>query len=90
MNTLNTPLADPAPQGALQMSAFLTSGGLHGTLEECQGCTFFIPVDSAFTGLKPWLDSLDGTAKEALIRGHVRLPSSLSALCEIRKLISDL
>lgn len=74
MTTLNAPLADPAPQGALQAASLISSAGLDGTLEECRGCTFLVPVDSAFASVQPWLDTLNGTAKEALIRSHVRPP----------------
>lgn len=73
MATLNTPLAEPAPQGALQASSLISSAGLNETLEACRGCTFFIPIDDAFKGAEDWLGSLNETSIEALLRNHVSL-----------------
>jgi hypothetical protein len=71
MNTLNTPLADPAPAGTPMAAAIISSLSLNNTLNTCRGCTFFIPIDDAFTAVQPWLDSLNGTEKEAVLRTHV-------------------
>lgn len=71
MDTLNTPLADPAPQGALLAADLIAAVGMNETLGSCRGCTFLIPVDSALQAVQPWLDSLNETAKEALVRNHV-------------------
>lgn len=74
MTTLNTPLADPAPQGTPQVSSLISKAGLNGTLEACRGCTFLVPIDDAFKGAEIWLDSLNDTSIEALIRNHVSHP----------------
>jgi hypothetical protein len=74
MNTLNTPLADPAPTGTPLTAGLISSLSLNDTLNTCRGCTFFIPVDSAYEGIRPFLDSLDDNAKIALLKNHVRPP----------------
>lgn len=80
MITLNTPLADPAPLGAIQASKLISTAGLNGTLEACRGCTFFIPIDDAFKGAEGWLGGLNETSTEALLRNHVRLSPGSSPL----------
>lgn len=75
MNTLNTPLADPAPQGLQQAANIITSLSLNATLQECVGCTFFLPVDAAFTSVQDFLDGLDDVAKRALVQNHASSPS---------------
>jgi hypothetical protein len=77
INTLNTPLADPAPTGTPLAASLISSLGLNDTLNACKGCTFLIPVDSAFEGVQPYLDTLDNDAKLALVKNHVRLTTCL-------------
>jgi len=72
MNTLNTPLADPAPIGTPRISSLISSLALNDTMDACRGCTFLIPVDSALEEVQPYLDSLDENAKIALVKNHVR------------------
>jgi len=71
MNTLNTPLADPAPTGTPLALSLISSLSLNDTLNACSGCTFLIPIDTAFQGAQSFLDSLDGEAKIALLKNHV-------------------
>ena len=71
MNTLNTPLADPAPTGTPLAASLISSLSLNDTLNDCRGCTFLIPIDTAFTGMQSFLDSLDNDAKIALLKNHV-------------------
>jgi hypothetical protein len=71
MNTLRTPLADPAPAGTPQTASLISSLSLNNTLDTCRGCTFFIPIDAAFDGPHPYLDSPDANAKIALLKNHV-------------------
>jgi hypothetical protein len=72
MNTLNTPLADPAAMGTPKAAALISSLSLNDTLDNCRGCTFFIPIDDAFTASQPWLDTLNDTEKLAVLKTHVR------------------
>jgi hypothetical protein len=76
MNTLNTPLADPAPNGTPLASSLISSLSLNDTLDTCRGCTFLIPIDAAFAGIQSLLDSLDNDAKVALLKNHVRFTSN--------------
>lgn len=72
MNTLNTPLADPAPTGTPLASALISSLSLNDTVNNCKGCTFLIPIDTAFQSMQSYLDSLDNDVKIALVKNHVR------------------
>jgi len=71
INTLNTPLADPAPTGTPLAASLISSLSLNDTLSGSRGCTFLIPIDTAFAGIQSFLDSLDNDAKVALLRNHV-------------------
>ena len=68
------------------MSNLISKAGLNGTLEACRGCTFLIPVDDVFKGAEAWLEGLNDTSIEALIRNHVspthlRSQASSGGLC---------
>ncbi|TYJ54893.1 hypothetical protein B9479_004401 [Cryptococcus floricola] len=74
VKTLNTPnLALAAPDGALEFASLISSLGWNKTVEECHGCTFFVPVDDAFRSARVnsnysnWSDA----EKQGILRNHI-------------------
>ncbi len=57
--------------GTTEFLKFVDSLGQNQTLEDCDGCTFFVPIDIAFAAIQGAVVGLNETQKRNVLENHV-------------------
>jgi hypothetical protein len=64
-------LASAASLGTPAFINLVSLLNLNQALEACRGCTFFVPVDTAFEAVQAQVADLDGAQQGNLVSNHV-------------------